>query len=155
MESLFDLLSFKSSLCSLTKKRHFGPQSRHLSTQTGTSKRKKHQSIKVWSAPRDSHLKASHPQFPHFPRLRCPHSPNFPLFPRARAADFLRPLVGEETLPHFPHLPRFARGGGNCKMRKILPTGLILTGFRCSSKLAPQRPNRHSAETLHYWTRAV
>ena len=52
-----------------------------------------------WTAPKASHLKASHPPFPHFLRFRRPHFSNFP---RIRAADFLRSLFLEKVTPAEP-----------------------------------------------------
>ena len=75
------------------------------------------QTARPWTAPKASHLKASHPRFPH-----CRHFPAFlpsafseskilPRFPRTRAADFPQtPISVGGGRGDNPHFPRFRVG---------------------------------------------
>ena len=85
-----------------------------------------------WPAPKASHHKASHLYFPHFPRFAVSIFRIFHSFRAFMRQTFLRPLfllVEREKIRIFRV---FARSDPNCKMRKIRPTGLTLTGIRCN-----------------------
>ena len=80
----------------------------------------------AWGSPKASHIKASHPHFPHSPRFRVRI---FRIFRVFALRDLLRPLFfwGERDFPHFPHFPCV---GFESLISKIRPTGFRMTGLR-------------------------
>ena len=98
--------------------------SKQNSGKTGERKNAHKLFFAQWGSPKASHIKASHPHFPHFPRFRVRI---FCIFRVVALWNLLKPLFswGQRDLLHFPH---FRRIGFESLISKIRPTGFIVTG---------------------------